>query len=84
MNLSDSETAADDGVAARIFRVNWGPTSTTKLVFEFVCREAWVIAEWALSTEETHEDAEPPEPPDRTEPELGLPSSPSLRCLPNF
>lgn len=60
------------------------PTSTTKLVFEFVCREAWVIAECELSTEETHEEAEPPEPPDRTEPVPCLSRSPALRCLRNF
>lgn len=55
-----------------------------KLVFELVCSDPRVVAECVLSTEDTHDDADPPEPPDRTEPVPRLSSSPALRCLRSF
>lgn len=42
------------------------------------------MAEWELSTEETHEDPEPPEPPDRTDAVPRLSSSPALCCFRSF
>lgn len=52
-----------------------------KLLFEFVCNETLVVAECVLSTDDTHDEAEPPEPPDRTDPVPRLSSSPVLRCF---
>lgn len=55
-----------------------------KLALESVCREPCVMAEWLLSTEETQEEAEPAEPPDRTELVPRLSNSEVLRGLRNF